>query len=47
MSYSCLVGEQDGRLVEHEKIHIDSRADDLRIAIKIGQAQHNAILHEL
>jgi hypothetical protein len=33
--------------VEREKIRIDSRADDLRIAAEIGQAQHIAILHEL
>src|SRR5271168_1743358 len=33
--------------VEHEKTRIDSRADDLRIAAEIGQAQHIAILHEL
>lgn len=33
--------------VEGEKIRIDSRADDLRIAAEIGQAQHIAILHEL
>ena len=34
MSYSYLVGEQDGRLVEREKIPIDSRADGPRIAVK-------------
>jgi hypothetical protein len=33
--------------VEREKIRIDSRADDLRTAAEIGQAQHIAILHEL
>jgi hypothetical protein len=44
VSYSLPRRRARWTAVEREKIRIDSRADDLRIAAEIGQAQYNAIL---